>query len=202
MKASRGVGNLPGHGGSHAHEARPFAHQVEDALHPFAEVDGHAVANAQLHRFLARLDGAVKKEAVAVRRSGQAFEHQRVVEHVGIHEKDVVAAAQMFRRRPQRKDRPAPVAGIEQACDVVFGRRTMGRGENLVLAVADHQHQFIHTQRYQLFDVPAEQGLAAEFEQRLGRLVIVVAVKTPPHAGGQHQGLHGHVSPPRKVCTW
>ena len=193
----RHFGQTPGDQWGEAHEARPFSDQVEISLDHLAEVDGVSTTNAQPDRILALADLPVEQEAVAMRRGDEPLEKGPVVEHVGVHEHDVLAAPQDVARRPHGNDGAFTEARVKEGADEAVPARRLGLGQDLVLAVADDQRHAADAEVLKNFDVAPQQGRPGEPQQRFRWLRIIVAIKAPANAGGQDDCFHGHSIQPR-----
>ena len=113
-----------------------------------------------------------------------------VVQHIGVHHQHRSARAQRIARLQQRQDVAAKEVRIVQRTHEVPGADGVHLGENLIGAVADHQHQLLDAEGAQGPDMAREQRPAAEAEQGLGQITVVVVRQPGAAPGGQHDRLH------------
>jgi len=102
----------------------------------------------------------------------------------------VVAAEQKLARGPQRQHRTTAEARVVHGAHEPVGT---GRGRRLgdqLATIADDHDQFVDAEVEQILDVALHQRLAAQFDQRLGRLFPVVSEQPAADSGGEHDGLH------------
>ena len=88
-----------------------------------------------------------------------------MIEHVGVHEHDVLTAPQRVPRRPHGNDGAFAEAPVEEAADEAFPAHRLGLGQDLVLAVADDQRHAVDAEVLKHLDVAPEQGRPGEPQQ-------------------------------------
>ena len=120
----------------------------------------------------------------------QLAQQPGVVEHIGVHHQHRSARGKDHAGAQQGDQAATLEVGIMQRLDKILRVDGFHLGENLVGAVADHQHQRLDAERAQNFDMAREQRPAAEAEQYLGRIAVAVTRQPGAAPGGQHDRLH------------
>src|SRR6476620_9019286 len=101
--------------GCETKETDRFATQIELDVHLLAKLDEAAAAQADLHRFVSRLELAVEQQDVAVGRRAEPVHDTLVVQHVGVHQQHT--GIEMIAHRPQRNHASLFVSGIQNRRD-------------------------------------------------------------------------------------
>lgn len=160
------IGEPLRHVSAETEESHRFTAKVEVHVHLLPKLDEPSGAHAELHRFVAGLELAIEQEHVGVPRRAEPAHDAIVVEHVRIHEEQIVV--ELVAHGPQRHHAALLKIRVEHRPHAQVAGNGFQRRRDALGLEADAEHELGYSGAPQNAHMALEQRLSAELEEALG----------------------------------